>query len=84
MKKTICILLIIAISLSLCGCIKYALDYFWTVPEYEQRRMLKHLEKKYGEEFIIKEIHIPQNVSSFDRGATVYPKGREDEEFYVD
>ena len=77
--------------LSLVGCsenvVGYVLGYMFAisseVPEYEQNRMLKHLEEKYGEEFVIKKIHIPDDASSFDRGATVYPKGREDEEFYV-
>lgn len=77
--------------LSLVGCseniVGYILGYMFAisseVPEYEQNRMLKHLEEKYGEEFVIKEIHLPDDASSFDRGATVYPKGREDEEFYV-
>lgn len=91
MKKIICILLIIAISLGLSGCSEnvagYVLSYMFAissdVPKYEQRRMLKHLEEKYGEEFVIKEILLPVDASSFNRGATVYPKGREDEEFYV-
>ena len=91
MKKIICILLIMSMCLSLSGCseniVGYVLGSMFTiagdVPEYEQRRMLKHLEEKYGEEFVIKEIHTPQNVSTSDRGATVYPKGREDEAFYV-
>lgn len=91
MKKIICIILIMTMCLSLGGCsenvVGYVLGYMFAisskVPEHEQRRMLKHLEEKYGEEFVIKEIHLPDDASSFDRGATVSPKGREDEEFYV-
>lgn len=91
MKKIICLILIGMVCLGLSGCLQkplaYTLGYLWevggSVPKYEQRQMLKHLEKKYGEEFVIKEIHTPQNVATSDRGATVYPKGREDEAFYV-
>ena len=87
MKKICTLLLLGVVCISLSGCAEVIIKGGWSlstgVSQMEQKAMLKHLEKKYGEKFVIEEIHLPDNVASLDRGATVYPEGREDEAFYV-
>ena len=81
-----CFILIGVICVGLSGCVEGIIKAGWKaatdVSKSEQKAMLKHLEKKYNEKFV-KEIHLPNDESSLSRGATVYPEGRENEEFYV-
>jgi len=83
MKKIICVILIVVLCLNLSGCLKDN-NIFNNISKGEQNAMLMHLEEKYNERFVVKELLVPEyNISSL-RGAYVYPEGKGDEVFFVE
>ena len=87
MKKVICIILTTVMCLSLCGCSqligRLPFAQYRPVSKGEQQRMLRHLEEKYGEDFVIERTQTLKSSGSLTRGVYVYPAGKEEESFFV-
>lgn len=87
MKKSVCLLLVAAMCLGLSGCGMglWFLGMFknQNISEGEKRAALEHLEKKYGEKFVIERIVVPENEGSSMRGLRVHPEGKEGDSFFV-
>ena len=87
MKKVICIILTTVMCLSLCGCVN-VINYlpfakYRPVSAWEQRNILKYLENKYGEEFVIESTHASSDSASSSRWVNVHPMEKENDSFSV-
>lgn len=83
MKKII-VLLLGVMCVGLFGCSSNFKTLFGIVSKRDQKAILEHLEQKYGEKFIIESTFGTTDESSHERGAMVYPEGKEDEAFLVE